>query len=84
MAWATSSSDAPRLISILSSRGIRWLMLARLRLTPVNFLGPVTKAKLLSTMSMTTHFVQHSRPPCLTHILPISMAGMTFLVSLGK
>ena len=37
MAWVTSSSDAPRLMSILSSMGIKWLMLARLRLTPVSF-----------------------------------------------
>jgi hypothetical protein len=81
--WVTSSSDAPRLTSMLSCWGERWFMLTRLRLTPVSFLGPVTKTKLLSITSITTHFFPFSRPACLTHILPTSIAG-TFLFASVK
>ena len=75
-AWETSSSEAPRLTSILSCRGMTWFMLTRLRLTPVTFLGPVTHTKLLSMTSMMTHFLPFSRPSCFMHNLPTSIAGM--------
>ena len=79
--WVTSSSDAPRFRSTLSCSGVRWFILARLRFIPVIFLGPVISTKLLSITSMTTHFLPLSRPACLTHILPTSIAGMLVLVS---
>ena len=77
----TSSSDAPLVTFILSSRGATWFMLTLLRFTPVSFFGPVTSTKLLSITSMMTHFLPVSRPACLTHILPSSIAGV-FNVSL--
>jgi hypothetical protein len=50
-------------------------MLTRLRLTPVTFLGPVTRTKLLSMTSTMTHFLPVSRPAIFMHILPTSTAG---------
>lgn len=77
--FVTSSSDAPRLMSILSCRGMIWLMFTLLRLIPVSFFGPVTKTKLLSITSMITHFLPFSRPACFWHIRPTSIAGMFFV-----
>src|SRR5213593_4292683 len=72
----TSSSDAPFLTSRLSLVGSRCFTFVLLRLTPLNFLGPVTRTKFLSTTSTMTHFLPASRPLSLTHILPTSMLGI--------
>lgn len=72
----TSSSDAPREMSILSGSILRWFTLALLLLTPVAFCGPVISTKLLSITSIMTHFRPVSRPTCFMQILPTSIAGI--------
>lgn len=73
-ASVTSSSVAPRLISMVSCRGSMWFMFALRLLTPVTFLGPVISTKFLSVTSTTTHFFPASRPRIFMHILPTSAA----------
>src|SRR5438093_25185 len=56
MAFATSSSEAPFLMSIVSSVGSMCLTFVLLRRTPEIFGGPVTSTKFLSITSTITHF----------------------------
>lgn len=74
-ASVTSSSVAPRLISMVSCSGSMWFMFALRLLTPVIFWGPVISTKFLSVTSTMTHFLPASRPRIFTHILPTSAAG---------
>src|SRR6266851_2841635 len=62
IAFATSSSEAPFLISIVSSVGSMCLTFVLLRRTPEIFGGPVTSTKFLSITSSMTHFCPVSRP----------------------
>src|SRR2546427_3094581 len=76
IALATSSSDAPFLISIVSSVGSMCLTFVLLRRTPEIFGGPVTSTKFLSITSTMTHFCPVSRPLSFTQTRPTSMVGI--------
>src|SRR6266849_8566278 len=76
IALATSSSDAPFLISIVSSVGSMCLTFVLLRRTPEIFGGPVTSTKFLSITSSMTHFCPVSRPLSFTQTRPTSIVGI--------
>src|SRR5881296_3254420 len=76
MAFATSSSEAPFLMSIVSSVGSMCLTFVLLRRTPEIFGGPVTSTKFLSITSTITHFCPVSRPLSFTQTRPTSMVGI--------
>src|SRR6266567_76767 len=76
MAFATSSSEAPFLISMGSSVGSICFTFVLLRRTPEIFCGPVTRAKFLSITSTMTHLCPVSRPLSLTQTRPTSIVGI--------
>src|SRR5260370_3951416 len=76
IAFATSSSEAPFLISRVSSVGSMCLTFVLLRRTPEAFGGPVTSTKFLSITSTMTHFCPVSRPLSFTQTRPTSMMGI--------
>src|SRR5256886_1348807 len=76
MAFATSSSEAPFLMSIVSSVGSMCLTFVLLRRTPEIFGGPVTSTQFLSITSTITHFCPVSRPLSFTQTRPTSMVGI--------
>src|SRR5712664_1042353 len=76
MAFPTSSSEAPFLISKVSSVGSMCLTFVLLRRTPEILGGPVTRTKFLSITSTMTHFCPVSRPLSFTQTRPTSMVGI--------
>src|SRR2546426_9182646 len=76
MAFVTSSSVAPFLMSIVSSVGSMCFTFVLLRRTPEIFCGPVTSTKFLSITSTMTHFCPVSRPLSFTQTRPTSMVGI--------
>src|SRR5467141_5384399 len=76
IAFDTSSSEAPFLISIVSSVGSLCLTFVLLRRTPDISGGPVTSTKFLSITSSMTHFCPVSRPLSFTQTRPTSMVGI--------
>src|SRR3989441_10006385 len=76
MAFVTSSSEAPFLISMESSVGSICFTFVLLRRTPEIFWGPVTRTKFLSITSTMTHFCPVSRPLSFTQTRPTSMVGI--------
>src|SRR6266849_2189903 len=76
MAFPTSSSEAPFLISKVSSVGSMCLTFVLLRRTPEIFGGPVTSTKFLSITSTMTHFCPVSRPLSFTQTRPTSIMGI--------